>query len=235
MRKLNFILVTFILIIVLLGVEIIIVRNISKYEPQTNVVYARTKIPEKAVINADMLQEKKIDLSMVHSQSVRSIKELIGKKSRVDIEEGEMVLSGKLGPNDEMEQIKITDKNNRLFSVEFKGDQANGWWLMVDQYVDIIYVPNERMKTDNAPDVTALQEQIPDSADITQWKSPSAVKRLRNIRIAALIDEKGKLLKNTDRSTLPKYVSFEVNDSQDEFLAYAKSSGKLEISSIPGK
>ncbi len=240
MKKINLIFFTVILVVILLGIEVVIVKSAVKYEPLVDVVYAKTKIAAQKEIKPEMLYQKKINISMAHSQAFRNIKDLTGKKSKVEIEEGEMILSGKLGKANEMEQIEVKDKNNRLFTVEFKGDQANGWWIKVGQYVDIIFIPNEK------PTVSNYIKEQPDlasqTAAVSNRNKPSVnfltdnlgeVKRFRNIRVAALIDEKGNQLKNSNRETLPRYISFEVTDSQDEALAYAKSNGRLEVSVIP--
>lgn len=233
MKKINIILLTCLLTIVLLVVEIIIVRNVSRYEPQVSVVYTKAGIPEKTVITEDMIEKRKVAFSIAHRQSIRTVDNVVGKIAGVDLEEGEMILSSRLCNDDMMEEIKVVDKNNRLFTVEFKGDQANGWWLMEGQYVDIIYIPDERTKTKDLKDTEQLvSSEEPDDEFIIQYIS--SIKRLKNIRIAALIDDKGKILGNSERTVLPKFVSFEVTDKQDEFLAYAKTNGRLEISVVPG-
>ena len=216
MTKIKFLVVTMLIAVVLLAVEIVIVRSVSRYEPEIDVVYAKVKIPENTVIQPDMLQVRKVGIGVAHRQSMRDMGEVSGRIAKADIEEGEMILASRLDEENRMKEIRVKDMNNRLFTVEFKGDQANGWWLAADQYVDIIFVPGERVRSSGGGDSAAIQ-------------------RLRNIRIAALIDERGRLVKGNEKSVVPKYVSFEVTDSQDEFLAYAKGSGRLEISVIPCK
>jgi pilus assembly protein CpaB len=220
MRRFNLSIAAILLVFVLVVVEVVIVKSASKYEPQLGVLYAKVKIPEKTVVTAEMVEIKKVGISFVHRQSIRDVRNAAAKIARMDIEAGEMILSSKLGSS-EMEEIVVKDKSKRLFSVEFKGDQANGWWLIADQNVDILFVPNE---------MPGEGQTVP--AGNT---SPGSVQILKDIRVAALIDDKGKLLKNTERAVLPKYISFEVTDEQASFLAYAKSNGRLEISSIPGK
>lgn len=212
MKRIKMLAAAALLTVLLMGVEIYIIRAATSYEPTTEVVFAKMKIPENTVVTVDMLELRKVELDMVHKLSVRSPEELDGKRTAVDIESGEMVLSSKVGSSDEMEKIWVKDKNKRLFSVEFKGDQANGWWLLTDQNVDILFIPTE------------------DSNSANSW---SGTKKLKNIRVAALIDDRGKLLKNNERATLPRYISFEVTDEQASFLAYAKSRGRLELSVIP--
>lgn len=212
MKRIKMLAAAVLVTVLLMGVEIYIIRAATSYEPTTEVVFAKMKIPENTVVTVDMLELRKVELGMVHKLSVRSLEELDGKRTAVDIESGEMVLSSKVGSSDEMEKIRVEDKNKRLFSVEFKGDQANGWWLLTDQNVDILFVPSE------------------DGNSVNSW---SGIKKLKNIRVAALIDDRGKLLKNNERSTLPRYISFEVTDEQASFLAYAKSRGRLELSVIP--
>lgn len=212
MKRFKMLVAAVILTVILVGAEIYIIRAATSYEPMTEVVFARVRIPEDTLITGEMLEIKKVGLGTVHKLSVHKPENIAGKRSATDIESGEMVLSSKVGSSDAMEKIKVKDKNKRLFSVEFKGDQANGWWLLTDQNVDIIFVPGETG---------------------TSGGVVNDVKKLENIRIAALIDERGKLLKNNDRSTLPRYISFEVTDRQAAFLAEAKSRGRLELSVIP--
>lgn len=229
MRKFGTIVVAFVLVIVLVNVEIFIIKGASRYEPQSEVVYAKVKIPEKTLITTEMLEVKKIGTGLVHRLSVGAIKDVVGRRAKMDMESGEMILSAKLGYED-MERIEVKDKNKRLFSVEFKGDQANGWWLMADQYVDIIFVPNEKAAQldDASTNSTTGNKQV-----IWQDIIANKVYKLKNVRIAALIDDNGKLLKNKDRASLPKYISFEVTEEEADFLAYAKSNGRLEVSVVP--
>ena len=92
-------------------------------------------------------------------------------------------------------------------------------WIKADQRVDIIYVPGEKQR-ENAS---------------VQSDNANSVKKLSNIRVAAVIDEKGRLLKNGERTLVPKYISFEVTERQSEFLAHAKGNGRLEIAVIPAE
>lgn len=88
--------------------------------------------------------------------------------------------------------------------------------------VDIIFVPDEKVKElYDFSNVAVKQDEF------------SNTYRLRNIRIAAIIDERGNHLKDTGRTEMPRYVSLEVSDKQDEFLAFAKGAGRIELSVIP--
>ena len=234
MRRFGSLLAVFILVLLLVVTEIVIIKSASKYEPQVGVVFAKTRIPERTVITPDMMELRDVDLSFVHRMSLRSISDATSKRTGMDIEAGEMVLSGKL-KSEEMEVIEVKDRNKKLFSVEFKCDQANGWWLLTDQKVDIIYIPDEISVIGAASDAGAAKGNealaatpIDDSAKVRD-----KIRVLEDIRIAALIDENGKLLKNNGRATLPRYVSFEVTDEQVGLLAYAKGHGRLELSVVP--
>lgn len=233
MKKTNLILITSILVVVLLIVEIVIVRAVSKYQPQISVVYAKTSIAENTVVDAEMLMEKKTDAGFVHRLSVVDINDIIGKKTIAGIEQGEMILSSRLGEVGETERINVVDKNNRLFAVEFKGDQANGWWLKPDQFVDIIFVPNEKNKNITpSQDIPQNGEEKSNEEGISEnWKM--GMRKLENIRIAAVISDKGVLLEHSEKTTLPRYISFEITDEQCEFLSYAKGAGRIEVCVIP--
>ena len=234
MRRFGSLLAVFTLVLLLVITEIVIIKSASKYEPQVGIVFAKTRIPERTAITPDMLELRDVDLSFVHRMSLRSISDAASKRSGMDIEAGEMVLSGKLSSED-METIEVKDRNKKLFTVEFKADQANGWWLLTDQKVDIIYIPDENPAVSAAMDAGAVKAGEARAAaptdDIANIRDKIRV--LEDIRIAALIDENGKLLKNNRGAALPRYVSFEVTDEQVFLLAYAKGHGRLELSVVP--
>ncbi len=215
MRRLKLVIAMMLLIGVLLVAEVLFVKSLSNYEPEIGVVFTRGGIPAKTVITEDMLQIKNVNISEIHPLSVRSMAELIGKTALADLEANEMVLSSRAGLSLEMDQIQMEKKDNRLFSVEFKPDQANGWWVLVGQRVDILFVRNE-VAAPAAPTADKVEDLN--------------IVRLDNIRIAAIIDENGKLLDNGERASAPKMISFEVTPEQDQFLAWAKSNGRLEVS-----
>lgn len=233
MKKINVILLTIILTIILLIVEVLIVKNVSRYEPELTVIYAKSKIPENTVIRGEMLQEKKIGISVAHKYSIKNAGDIIGRRSKIDIEEGEMILTSKLYEANQPEEIKVMDKNSRLFSIEFKADQANGWQLRTDQFVDIIFIPNNNIRMHSIKQTGNQGAFQTGDLEPAIYEVDGGVQRIRNIRIAALIDDKGKLVKDGEMATLPRYISFEVNNRQDEFLAYAKGNGRLEVSVIP--
>lgn len=235
MKRLKLVFITFVIVVILLVVEIVIIRSASEYDLQSSVIYAAVKIPEGTEITAEMLEERRISQSMAHELSIQGLEEAVGKEAGENLEEGEMILSTKLNLINRIDNIELEDDNNRLFSVEFRADQANGWWLKVGQYVDIIFVPN---KTDML--VPDLQENLGanivlDGENTEQGIFLSNVLRLRDVRIAALIDENGELIDEFPGTVPPKYISFEVDQQEDLLLAYAKSNGRLEISVIPEK
>ena len=225
MRKIRWVLATALLAVILLAAEIVLVRNTAQFQPETWAVFAKTGIAQGIRVKADMVELRKIPVGLLHKQSIKTMDGIVGKYTKAEIVCGEMVLQSRLCPGDE-EEIQIRNKDCRLFSVEFKGDQANGWLIRPDQYVDILFVPDERFYLQTKPEAPA------ESAG--RIMSPDGrVSRLQNIRIAAVIDDRGRTIREHDGTSLPKYISFEVTKQQDELLAYAKSRGRLELSVIP--
>lgn len=220
MKKINMLILTIILALVFLIIEIVIVKSISKYEPETNVIFAVRKIKAGEVITENVLAERNISISSAHSQSIKNINDIIGKRAMTDIEKDEIILASRIAEDEYFEEIIVKDKNSRLFTVEFKGDQANGWQLREGQFVDIIFIPDGK-------------NTMPVIENEAREKEVNTLQKIRNVRIAALIDDKGKLVKNSENSAVPRYISFEVDDKLDQFLAYAKGHGRLEISAIP--
>jgi Flp pilus assembly protein CpaB len=241
MKKINIVLLTAVLAMILLAVEVVIVKNLAKYEPQTTVVFSKERIPENTIVMDSMLIEKKIAADLVPDKTVSDIKDVVGKRVKSDIEKGEMLLSSKLFTSKSLDLAEKTTDGSRLFSIEFKADQVNGWWLVPGQLVDILFIPD--IKSDQ--DLNALgpqntmagtnnkKEVIDTRPDYDKIIEDSCIIRLSGIRIAAVIDEKGKILTDFDRTTLPRYISFEVSGDMDEFLAWAKTNGRFEISVIP--
>ncbi|HOJ10594.1 MAG TPA: SAF domain-containing protein [Clostridiales bacterium] len=212
MKRTKLIIITVILSVVLLAVQTYIVKTGSEYEAKVKVVFAKEYIPANTEITEDMLEMREVNIGLAHLKSVTNAGKLIGKKTKMDIEAKEMILESKIYKENElMEKIAVKNDNNRLFTLELKGDQANGWWIEADQYVDILFVP-------------------------TQKPEERKVERMEKIRVAALISQEGKLIKNNiDRNVIPKYICLEVDTKQDELLAFAKGNGRIELSVIPSR
>lgn len=233
MRRTKVFTISIILAIVLIGIEVILIRSASNFEPEVRVVYAKTFIAEKTIIEPDMLAIRSIPVKMLNRQSVFSIEDVAGK-AVIDIQNGEQLLKSKFSSKYDTADIKVLNKNNRLFTVEFKIDQANGWQLKADEYVDILYVPisnNSNISTEaNKHNIDTYSNEA-NKHNINTYSNE--VVRINNVRIAAVIDEFGNLMDNTTRTSVSKMISFEVNTKQDAALAYAKGNGRLELSLIP--
>lgn len=223
MRKYGWVCGALVIIILLVAVEMTIISNASGYEDREKVVFAVTDIGENTVITGEMLEVREIGADAVHKDAIRSIDEAAGMIAADFIYEGELLLKCRL-TNEPLNAVQTLDKSNRLFCVEPKSDQANAWQLKKDQEVDVIYVPNYGEQNNTPPEAAGVVGVPPLS---------NGVKLLKNVRIAGLVDEGGKLAETDVSEKLPKYILFEVTEEQAVFLAYAKSNGRLELSSIP--
>lgn len=238
MKRINRILVTACLVVVLLLAEVIIIRSVSGYQSKVKIVFTKASIPEGTVIKENMLELLEVDMGIVPKSAIRNVEEIIGKEAGTNMEEKEMVLTGKLRAQGESDEIKVINEGNRLFSVKFESDQVNGWQISAGQYVDIIFIPDDNMslQTDNGEEVDSLIKggagYIKNIDGLEFSKSCPGIQILKNIRVAAIINEKGELLKGNDISGAPRIISFEVSERQDHFLAWAKSHGRLEVSLI---
>ena len=225
MKRYAWVMSTFLIVVLLVVVEMTIITNASGYETKAEVVFAKVQIDENTVITREMLEIREISAGAVHPDALKTIEIAVLKRACVDIAAGEMLLDVKLSSSGSG-LIEAEDKNKRLFSVEFKGDQANGWQLSDGQYVDLIYVPHDSAKQEQQPETEGVAAAEPSS---------DRIKVLKNIRIAGIIGEDGKLVDISEAKGTPRYISFEVTEEQAVFLAYAKTSGKIELSCIPGK
>lgn len=208
-----------VLIIVLVAAEIYIIKKASDFEPGVEVCYASMFIPKDTVITAEMLKTREIKAAYSHRLAVSRAEKAIGKTAAMDIEEGEMLLSSKL--TDEIsEKIVAKDKSKRLFAIGFSGDQANGWQVSADQYADILFVADDKGKNEG---------------DISEQEMADRVTVVKNVRIAAVTGDNGKLIKEGESSSIPRYIVFEVTEEEAKFLAAAKGEGRLELAVLPGR
>jgi Flp pilus assembly protein CpaB len=212
-----------VIVALLVTAETAIITSASGYDKKEEVVFTNANIPGNTLITADMLEIRKTGGSSVHPDAVKNAGEALGKRTSTDLVKGEMLLKARLS-SDSRKIAKAEDKNNRLFSVELKTDQANAWQFSDRQFVDIIYVPNQGEKGEQTP----RAEGVTDAAPVS-----SGIRIMKNVRVAGLVDEDGRLLDSSDSKKTPRYVSFEVTQEQAIFLAYAKSNGRLELSCIP--
>lgn len=225
MKKYGWIGGAFLIALLLVIIEMTIISNASGYEAKEKAVFARVFIPENTVITGDMLEVREIGAGAAHPNALLDIEKAVSKRAVMDIEAGEMLLKSKL-LSAEGGIIKAEDYNKRLFCVEFEADRANGWQLADRQSVDIIYVPNHGGQKDEPPLANGVETVFPASC---------GVKVLKNVSIAGFIDEDARIISRFDAEKVPKYICFEVTVEQAAFMAFAKSSGRLEISSIPGQ
>lgn len=222
-KKFGWIVGAMAIVIVLMVVEMTIISNASGDDVKQKVVFARARIEKNTVIAVNMLEIREISTEAVHQDALDDINEAVAMRAGMDIEAGEMLLNAKLLP-DERDIIRAKDPSKRLISVELRVDQANAWQLTEDQYVDIIYVPNNGDGQDRPPSAGG----VVDASSVS-----SGVKMMKGVRIAGVVDEDAKMVEIPESESIPKYVSFEVTQEQAVFIAYAKNNGKLELSCIP--
>ena len=286
MKRYGWIIGAFVIAAMLVAAEAAVISKAADDTVKEKVVFARVKIEKNTVIENDMLEIREISAEAVHPEALRDVGAAVSKIACQDIEAGEMLLGVRLSTGSRG-IIEARDKSKRLFTVEFKNDQANGWQLADGQYVDIIFVPHDdeakaaavapaakagasaatppaaaaatravsapaqaagsgatstiapapgpSAEPDAAPAAAAdLPGYAPANYPLTSPAvPPDYVKVLENIRIAGIIDENGKLADASDQKTAPRYISFEVTGEQAAFLAYAKTNGQLELSSVP--
>lgn len=224
MKKYGWIGGAFFIALLLVIIEMTIISNASGYEAREKTVFARVHISKNTVITGDMLEVREIGAGSVHPNALKGTGEAVSKRAGMDIEAGEMLLESKL-LSVEGGIIEAEDNTKRLFCVEFEADRANGWQLSDGQRVDIIFVPNHGEQKEEPPLANGVETVFPAS---------SGVKILKNICIAGLIDEDSRVVDRIEAEKTPKYICFEVTVEQAAFMAFAKSNGRLEISSVPG-
>ncbi len=205
------------LTIIIFAIQVLLIKSIAGVEQKKTVILARTRISAGTVIGAGMLKESEMPVGAVHRLSFGKAGDIIGKRAKTDIEDGEMILSTRIGLLGDLGDIRVLSPGNRLFCLDLKADQASGWRLAAGQLADILFVP------ERGAGLTESVEQ-----DI--FKS---YKKLSSVRIAAIIDERLKVVGSRDDAGLPKYLLVEVTPEEAEFLACAKGAGRLEIAAVP--
>lgn len=142
MKKLGWIIGTAAVTVIVLVIELMLISKASGHETTEKVVFAKVSIDENSVITRDMLEIREVASDLVLNSTARSIEEAESKVSAMRIEAGEMLLKSKLRDEDD-NVIEVSDKSNRLFSIRFETDQANGWQLEEGQLVDLICIPDD--------------------------------------------------------------------------------------------
>lgn len=223
MKRFGWIVGAFLIVVLLVVLQMAIISNASGYDVKESVVFAKMRIEKNTVITGDMLETREIGREAVHPDSLRSAAEAVSKRAAMDIEAGEMLLVPKVS-SDLFDIVKAEDPASRLVALELEADQANAWQMSDEQHVDIIFIPKDGEKRDRAPAADGIIDAAPVS---------SGVMILKNIRIAGLLDEDTEIIDGKESEKVPKYASLEVTADQSVFIAYAKNSGKLELSCIP--
>jgi Flp pilus assembly protein CpaB len=224
MRRYGWIGGTLVIVILLVVIEMTIISNASGYEAKQKVVFAARDIKKDALITEEMLEIREISSEAVHKDAVRNISDASNMYAASSICSGEMLLKSRLTA-EAPDRIEALDKSKRLFCAKMEFDQANAWQLEKDQHVDIIYIPNHGERNEDVPEAAGV---------LSMYPAESGVKLIKAVRVAGLIDEKGKPA-GDGSDEMPRYILFEVTEEQAVFLAFAKRYGRLELSSIPDK
>lgn len=220
MKRTKIFILSILLLIILLFAEGYLLKKASGDDYSVKVIFAAKNIEQGEVITQEMLKETDIPSNMVHSDYIKSVDYIIGKNALIPIQKDEMILKQKIGKYEDENIIWVLEEDNRLITIKFTTDQANGWILKKDMFVDIIYIPSRQTVDDD--DIIKTDKSIlyPDIDDASYLMT----KRVKNIRIATVLYEKEE----------PVYIMFEAPIDVIEFLAYAKGNGRLEIVS-PGE
>lgn len=223
MKRRTIYIFTILLAIILISVEAYVIKVVTNIEPEIEAVFSTKKIPAKVIITPDMVTVKKINVSLVTLQTIRSLNQVIGKASITEIEGGEVIKSFRVAEPLSLKEIKVLNPDNRLMSVDFKADQVNGWYLASGDFVDIHYTPNAAANIN-----IEKREQIEDPFQ----RSLMEFHVFDNIRVAGILDDKGQVIMEITREQLPKLISFEVTKDLAKFISAAKTTGKIELSVI---
>lgn len=190
---------------ILLLCQFLILNALTNRNPSVTVYAASRNIAAGEVITEEMFFDMEVSHVGTGGNRYYDSFEICGMAAKYDIFEGEIILSERLGLPREGVEKGLFGKNTRLFTIEFKADQANGWLLEGGDHVDIIYIAN------NSEEII----------------------RVENVKIASIINDRGGLYERGEGNALPKFISFEIDNGLDEFLAHAKGNGRLELSVIP--
>ena len=214
-KKIRLIMINAAILVVLLVVEVIFIRTTTGSGATKAVVFAKADIGANTVITEEMLEVRKVDSKLAGAYCISDITYIKGSRASHDMAAGEMVYAGSVSKGMPSNSIKFTDPANRLFALELKGDAANGWWVDAEQKADVIFVPGNEKAISRVSSQGGISEKIED------------------VRIAAILDEKGNPMSYSERASPPRYVCLEVTPEQAEFLAYAKINGKIELAILP--
>ena len=198
---------------ILIIIEIVMIRSASGTGTSIDALFAKQDISVNSLLTAEMLEVRKVDSKALASSALKSPEEAVGKRTAGAIAAGQIIYSGSLN-GDPGNASQFESPDNRLFSLELKGDAANGWWIGGDQRIDVIFIPG----SDKAVDKTGVS---------------GLGEKLENIRVAAVLDEKGNRIGDAAREAIPKYICLEVTPEQSMFLAFAKTNGKIELAVRP--
>lgn len=211
MNKIKIILGAIFLTIILLAAQFLVFRMLTGKEGMIPVLAAARDISPGEIITEDLVCETEIvDFGLTGEFPSRP-DEIYGKIATDEIYQGDVVTLKRLGDNSERENTELFGEDTRFITIEFKPDQANGWFIENGSFVDLLFIP------DKTAGKTGSEE----------------VSRINNVRVAYIINDKGGLYNKEEPGPVPKYVSFEINNKLDEILAYAKANGRIEISVIP--
>lgn len=222
---------------VLLMFEITVISKTTGISNSIDAVIVSEDIQQGEIITKNKLSTIRIFNGSKESIYITDINEINGKSANRDMKKGEIVLK------ESTQKFYATQQNEsedtRYFSLELRPDQANSWNIKKGQIVDILFVPDTKMR--EQPSMQIEDQNLSTESGIEQKinfiksiEKNGEVFRLKNIAIDSIFDESGKDVSNiSSRTFMPRYISLKVRKGEDDFLAAAKKGGTLHISVLP--
>lgn len=209
-KSANNLLVIILLVAILLGIQSYLVRQASNIEAKATVFVATMDIKPNTEIKEGMFRATQRDLTDLPLDIVKSKESIVGKFASQNIYKNEELLSKDLKVYKDDFFFNLENNNNQFISIAFTADAANGWRLMKDQRVNIIYSPFQRV-------------------DGSEYQASRVIS---NVRVVDIITEtlKSYNINSNEDVGIPKYIIFEVDPATAEYLANVKDKGRLEIS-----
>jgi pilus assembly protein CpaB len=215
LKSVNNLIILVIIVVILLAVQSYLVRQASNIDAKVTVYVATTDIEANTLIDDKMLRATQRNLIDVPLNYVKSKSDIVGKFAVNNIYRNEELLTNDLKIYKDDFFFNLENTNNQFMSIAFNSDAANGWRLMKDQRVNIIFSPYQ----------------------VSEGSVLSMPRVIENIRVVDILSEtlKSYNINSNEEMGVPKYIIFEVTPDIAEYLTHVKDKGRLEISVLSNK
>jgi Flp pilus assembly protein CpaB len=230
-RKLTVLILSLVLTIILFNIISLIQSKFINCEPMVKVLVANQNISANRQMDKKMVSERNVPLSLTTGIKVASnFEDIKNLYTQENMFKGELILKEKLASKDQVKVIEIESGKEKVSIKLESPENALSYQMKAGDNVNLYFTGKiDSLKSIGKPVYTAADTTSSDSF----YNYLGTVKILENIKILAIVDNQGNIIKNNSKDEKPDTIIISVKTDEASLINNLKGQGTFDITGLP--